>query len=317
MTDVLSRPVLAPGRLRLGVCLATVLACLPYLLLKVAWVAGWAVGVSGGGSFTDTTRGANVLTAGLEVAAIALAVAFVAPLGRRLPAAVVLLPVWVASGLLTPVALGVVVGAPLQLLSSGTNPFVGDEVLAPWVFALVYGGFSLQAVLLLTGFVLFARERWPVVARGGGATGGGVTRSLQDHLGGGLAVAATLYAAVQVATALSGGGRFTEVTTTQRVVLVGVALLAVATAWASVRLLRGAPLTPRRVVVLWVGSAVVFTDALSQTLTTVAIEPGAWGATDVGPGPATLMLLVLLAALGGAIGGAMRLVEENGADPVA
>lgn len=83
-----------------------------------------------------------------------------------------------------------------------------------------------------------------------------------------------------------------------------------AAAWESVRLVRGARLTSRRLAVLWLGSAVVFADALSRTLTSVALQPGAWGATDVGPGQATLMLFVLLGALAGAADGVLRLVEE-------
>ena len=85
--------------------MATVLVCLPYLLLKVAWVSGWSVGASIEG---------------------------------------------------------------FRQLATGRNPFSGDEVLSPWVFGMVYGGFILQGSLLLPGFLLYARDRWNVVTAGGG-----------------------------------------------------------------------------------------------------------------------------------------------------
>jgi hypothetical protein len=301
------------SRLRWWVCLATLLVCLPYLLLKVAWVSGAGIGVSGGQAFNDATRVANVVTAGLEVAAIAVALAFVTPVGRRLPAFVIAFPVWIASGLLTPVMLGVVLGAPVQLLTGGGNPFTGDDVLAPWVFGLVYGGFTAQALLLFTGFVLYARVRWPMAAGGGRGDGdvAGATRGLQNLLGGVFMLTAVGYAAVQLSTAALGGGRFEEPQTSQRVLLVGAAALAVAGAGTFVRLARGGRLTHSRLTMAWLGSGVVFSDALSQTLATVAIEPGSWGAAAVGPGQATLMLLVLLGALCGGIGGALRLIEEE------
>jgi hypothetical protein len=295
------------------VCLATLLVCLPYLLLKVAWLSGAAIGVSGGQAFHDATRDANAVTAGLEVAAIAVALAFASPVGRRLPAFVIAFPVWIASGLLTPVVLGVAVGAPVQLLTGGGNPFTGDEVLAPWVFGLVYAGFTAQALLLMTGFVLYARVRWPM-ATGGGRDDGdtaGATRGLQNLLGGVFMLTAVAYAALQLSTAVFGGGRFEQPQTSQRVLLVGAAALAVAGATAFTRLARGVRLTHPRLIMAWLGSAVVFCDALSQTLATVALEPDSWGAAHVGPGQATLMLVVLLGALAGGICGALRLIEEE------
>jgi hypothetical protein len=226
---------------------------------------------------------------------------------------VIAFPVWIASGLLTPVVIGVVVGAPVQLLTGGGNPFTGDDVLAPWVFGLVYGGFTAQAVLLFTGFVLYACARWPMATGGGHRDRdvGGATTGLQRLLAGVFVLTAIGYAAVQLSTAVFGGGRFEEPQTSQRVLLVGSAALAVAGAGALARLVRDGRLTRSSLALAWLGSAVVFCDALSQTLATVAIEPGSWGAARVGAGQATLMLLALLGALCGGIGGALPLVEAE------
>jgi hypothetical protein len=293
------------------VCIATVTACLPYLLLKLAWVLGWPLGASGE-EFTDSTRVANLVTAGLELTAVLLAVLLVYPLGRRVPAVVVVLPAWVATGLLTPVVIGATLGAVVQALTGGGNPFVGDEVLAGWVFVAVYGGFVVQAVLILAGFVLHARDRWPILTGGGRASAGaGATRSLQTLLGGTFIAAAVAFAVQQLSWGLRGGGGFTDPATAQRVFLVSGALVAGAAAAATWRLMRGARLSRIRLVPLWVGTAVTFTGSLSQTLTTLTIEPGAWGDRGASPSEAALTLLVLLGAVTGAIGVALRLVEEE------
>lgn len=297
--------------LRRRVCLATVLTCLPYLGLKLAWVLGLEVGVSAGG-FTDTSRVANVLTGGLELLAIGLAVLFVLPAGRRLPAFVMAFPAWVATGLLVPVALGASVGSVVQLAAGGGNAFADDGGLSGWVFGLVYLGFFFEAVLLLAGFVLYARARWPVVTGGGrDVDGAGTTRSLQDLLGGVFAVAAGGFAALQLSWAMHGGGGFADPTTAQRVSLSIAALAALLGGLGALRLLRGARLTRTLLVVVWTGSAVTFAQALMNALKAAAIEAGDWGALHLTPAEGTLTLFILLGALGGAVGGAMRLVEEE------
>ena len=297
--------------LRRRICLATVLVCLPYTLLKVAWVAGWSVGVSVDG-FTDTTRVANAVTAGLDLGAILLAVMFVAPWGRRVPAFLVAFPAWVGTGLLAPVVLGFLVGTPLQLLTGGANPFTGDDAVSPWVFGLVYGGFVLQAVLLLPGFVLYARDRWPVVTDGGrGSLGAGPARPLQTILAGFFIVAAVAFAGLQLAWAAGASGPDPSLNLPQRTLFLESALAALASAVATAGLVRGERLTRPRLGLIWLGSGIVFTSSLNETLRNVATGPGSWGDSSAGAGERTLLLFILLSALGGAIGGAMRLVEEE------
>jgi hypothetical protein len=289
---------------------------MPYLLLKICWVAGLPIGANDP-TFADTTRGANIVTAGLEVAAILLAVAFVHPLGTRIPAFLLAFPMWVATGLLAPVVAGFALGTPVQLLTGAGNPLRND-VLDGWVFVLVYGGFVLQAVLLTVGFVLHARERWPAATGvGQGRLVGqrvreaGATSGLQQVLGAFFVVSAGVFAVQQAAWSITGGGSFADPTVAQRVMLLSGAGVAAAAAVMGRPLFKDGPLTTARLAVVWTGSAVIFTGALVETLKKVAIAPGEWGATTTAPLEAVLTLFVLLGVLGGAIGAAIRLVVAH------
>lgn len=297
--------------LRRRICVATILACLPYLFLKTMWVLGWSVG-SDDPEFADTTRVANLLTGGLELCAIGVALLLVHPRGRRSPAFVIAGPAWVATGLLAPLAVGVTLGAPLQLITGGGNAFRGDGGLDGWVFGVVYGGFITQAVLLLTGFALYVRQRWQVVSTGGRSHhGAGTTKPLQDLLGIFFVLGAVGYVGQQFTWVAAGAGPFDDPSTSQRAFLVVGALFAAGGTAAYIALIRGARLGLPWLVLAWVGSAVIFTRTLTETLTTLATKAGEWGATGTGPGEAVAALFVLLCALGGAIGGALRLVEEE------
>ncbi|MFG2820491.1 hypothetical protein ACGFX4_13775 [Kitasatospora sp. NPDC048365] len=159
------------GPLRRGLCAAAIAATAPYLTLKLLWLSGSTVGI------TDSTpTGAtalwwlNLLTFGLDATAVALALAFVRPWGRRLPGGLVAFPMWVATGLLGPlmVALVLNIGAAAMLGAEPARP--GADWLAPWVYLLVYGGFAVQAVALTAGFALYGRERWAALL--GGRVGG-------------------------------------------------------------------------------------------------------------------------------------------------
>ncbi|GAA4550228.1 hypothetical protein [Amycolatopsis samaneae] len=144
---------------RLVACYAAILGTFPYLTLKISWVTGGTIGLRDP-SFVDTStmRFANLLTAGMDAAAIALAFALTYGWGRRIPAPLVLFPAWVATGLLAPIVLSSpVIGVDLLSASSSALP------LEDWVWAVVYGGFTWQGVALLTAFVLYARDRWPVL----------------------------------------------------------------------------------------------------------------------------------------------------------
>lgn len=87
---------------------AAITACLPYVALKVAWLAGSSAGSATAAGRADLhdvrhTVG-NGVTLGMEIVAMMLALAFTHRRGQKLPAAVLLLPVWVGTGLLAPIA---------------------------------------------------------------------------------------------------------------------------------------------------------------------------------------------------------------------
>lgn len=152
-------------------CVVTILAGLPYLVLKVLWLAGIPVGAgtTGGAELLDVRHlVGDVVTVALEFAAFALAVVMARPWGRRLPAYVVVGPMWVAAGLLAPIAAGLPLGLVAQVVVGG-SPVPTGNGLTNWVYACVYGGFVVQAVSLTAGFVGYVRKRWangPTVASG-------------------------------------------------------------------------------------------------------------------------------------------------------
>lgn len=151
-----------PSWLRLAVCVAAVAAALPYLVLKVIWLSGSTVGITDPAFAADPSMAAlNLFTLLMDVAAIALVLAFTFRWGLRVPAGVVLFPVWVGTGFLTPIVLAIpVAGLAAGLTGERADASSGGLPLAGWVIPLVYGGFMLLGVMLLIAFVLYARVRW-------------------------------------------------------------------------------------------------------------------------------------------------------------
>lgn len=300
-----------PPPVRKRICVATILACLPYVGLKAVWVLGLDLGTTSAG-FTDASRNANGITGVMDIAAMTLAVLLVHPRGRRVPAFFIAVPLWIGAGLLAPVAGGSVLGTAVQVLTGGGNPAAADDVLQPWVFGAVYAGFALQAVLLGAGLTLYARDRWPQVLSDGRVRGeAGPTTALQNLLARLFVPAALAYAAIQAGWAVAGGGQFTDPTTAQRVMLSLTAALAVGGAVAYAALLRGASLRRRWLVLGFLGTGVVFTGTTNTLITTLAVAPAEWGDSGLRAGEAVGFLFIAFCALGAAIGGALRLVEEQ------
>ncbi|GAB3953830.1 hypothetical protein GCM10029976_094780 [Kribbella albertanoniae] len=136
-------------------------ATVPYLAMKVSWVTGGSIGMNDPAYFdTRTYQIGNLVTIGMDAVAVAVAAALTFRWGRRIPAWLVLFPIWVATGFLAPIAV-------LTLLPSASSSDTTQAVepLANWVFTLVYAGFAVQGVLLMTAFVLAAVTRWPSVFR--------------------------------------------------------------------------------------------------------------------------------------------------------
>lgn len=144
------------GRLAIGYSAAA--ATVPYLILKVLWVSGSTVGMTNPATFHDSAYLiANVLSILADAVAVGVAVALTVARGRRLSPPLILLPAWIATGLLGTVLVLAPVAAPLARTTSTGN---GDDALRGWVYLLVYGSFSVQGLLLLTAFVLYSRDRW-------------------------------------------------------------------------------------------------------------------------------------------------------------
>jgi hypothetical protein len=135
---------------------AAVLGTLPYLALKAIWLSGGTVGVTDPAMFDDTSAVVlNAVTAAMDVVAIVVALAFTYSWGQRVPGFFVLVPIWIGTGFLAPIAI------LLPSMDFGDpQPF-----LAPWVQPLVYGGFAWQGVMLAIAFVFYALDRWPAVFR--------------------------------------------------------------------------------------------------------------------------------------------------------
>ncbi|EST22345.1 hypothetical protein [Streptomyces roseochromogenus] len=150
--------------------LVAVAACLPYLSLKVAWIAGSHAGIPDGSPLLAhrvTMIVANGLTVLMDAAVVVLALLLTRPWGRRVPAWLLAVPMWIATGLLAPI----MAGFPVQLVLHAVHGDGGDgggdkPFLAGWVFDVVYGGFIVQGLALGALFAAYARDRWGHLWRG-------------------------------------------------------------------------------------------------------------------------------------------------------
>ena len=134
-------------------------------------------------NLTATVVG-SVESALLDSIVVVLVLLLTQQWGKRVPAWLLILPIWAATGLLSPI----MVGYPLQLgarLLGGTSAPSGGPSARPflheWVFAVVYTGFIVQALALGVLFVLYAHLRWGRLWRGqiSGLAGQGPARGAQ------------------------------------------------------------------------------------------------------------------------------------------
>lgn len=257
-------------RVRVLTCWLTIAACLPYVGLKLAWIFGSGIG----GADEQMTRSsvvvANVVTMGMDLVAIVIVLAFTYRWGRRIPAWLVLVPMWVGTGLLAPIALGLPLGVLVQLIVGG-SPAASGATLDGWVFAVVYGGFTLQAVGLTIAFALYARDRWAALFETTELRRG-ATHDLQLLIAKAGAVVATGFAGMQIAWAVTGGqlgGQPTAVeTAAQKTFYLVRALIAVAGAVSLLVFVHGRS-TWFSLAGAWVGTGFLFASGLFDLL----IEP--------------------------------------------
>ena len=221
----------------------------------------------------------------------------------RLPAWPLVFPMWVGTGLLEPVVAMVPIGYGVELLRPGT--LASSSALDAWVPVVVYGGFTVQALALLTAFALYARERWAKLLRGNTSdVPTGPTHRLQRLLA--FAAAGLAAAAAIPPAATLFAGTFNQ--SLQRGVAVALALLAVIGLLHLVRV-RPAPMWTA-VVLSWLGTAGLFATGalllLLNLLTVVAGEvPDPWGATEL-----TAIVQMLAGMIGGTVA-AFTLAERD------
>ncbi|MEU8329404.1 hypothetical protein [Micromonospora sp. NPDC048839] len=296
-----------------------VAAVLPYLLLKILWIGGVMVGVPEGSPARGTDFVApNIVTAAMDVVAILVAVAFTHRWGMRLPEWLVLAPVWVGTGLLTPAVIEVVNGAAAGAVTGGREVSLSGGLVAPWTYVVVYTSFALQGVLLSAAFLGYARSRWSYLFDRPSAAGIGATRGLQVVLAraGGAAAAAIAVAHLVMAFGAEGAfrGAYQEGWEyTARSGEVVNALMAVSAAVGVLLMLRrpsGGSRTAARVglALTWLGTGAMFGYAL---LTLLAVVLGAPESDNVTALNGLTQLGALLAGAALAITAALHLLERR------
>jgi hypothetical protein len=156
---------------RSAVLVVAVASCLPYLVFKLLWLSGAMIGVtdSQGAALMNDSRHVigNYVTVAMDLAAIGLVIALTSRWSRRLPGWLLLVPAWVATGLLAPIAIGLPVGLVVQMLSGSNGPVGSLDGLAGWVFATIYGGFAVLGCCLAVLLAVHVVQRWPDAIRTG------------------------------------------------------------------------------------------------------------------------------------------------------
>jgi len=161
------------------------IACaLPYLALKIVWLGGGTLGVADRSMMRDASMIAlNAVTAGMDLVGIGIALAFTHRWGLRIPAWLILPPMWVATGLLARFVVWVPITATINALASDSLPRVVGGPVQPWVYVIVYIEFAGLGVGLMLAFLLYARTRWADTLRSTtGAFQRGTTHDVQVPL---------------------------------------------------------------------------------------------------------------------------------------
>jgi hypothetical protein len=305
---------------RLVVGYAAVVAVLPYLTLKALWVSGTMVGVPEGSPARGPDFvGPNIVTGLMDVVAILVALAFTHRWGRRLPAWLVLAPIWVGTGLLIPAACEVANGAAAAAITGGRAVSLAGGLVDPWTYVVVYTSFGLQALLLTTAFALYARARWAdLLDPAGSVAGPGPTRGVQVVLAAAGAGAAGAVAAAHLVMAFGTQGAFTDAyqpgweytARSGEVANAAIAALAVA----GIRVMIRRPDAGRRtpvwvaVALTWTGSGAMFAYAL---LSLAAVVTGAPESDNVTALNGLTQLAALLGGLLIAVTSVVNLAERR------
>lgn len=162
MTLMAVQPTSRMIRMRRICGYGTVIAVMPYMLIKIAWTFGLFLPTEEMGE--ADWRAINATTAVLAAVGILLATAFVRPWGERLPAWLIVIPVWVGTGLLVPMLLLAPVLGPAAMsrdeqAEASTDLWAYEQTFV--MISLVGVGIGLP--LALAGY---ARARWPEALSG-------------------------------------------------------------------------------------------------------------------------------------------------------
>jgi hypothetical protein len=154
------------GRARTLAGLGGALAMVPYLLIKVSWVAGALLGVlpHDEGFTLGGWVALNVATIAMAATGIALAVALARPWGRRIPAAPLLTVAWVGAGFLVPM-LPYLALTPL-VADGATTGATSGPTMPGWEAVLITASFAGLGLGLAVAVPLYLRDRWPAAFRG-------------------------------------------------------------------------------------------------------------------------------------------------------
>lgn len=179
-----------------------------YVALNGNWVAGGTVGIKDLG---DVSRGDwvmdNLVTGGLAVVGVAVALAAIRPWGMRMPVWLAAVPMWVGAGLLAPFVVLMPAGAALRAAGWWDPPPAapGEPTLWPWTFVVVYGSFVVLGVALAVALLLYARDRFrPAVGGAVGQVPRGLTHAAQVPLAWLAAVIAAGLAALRLSWVFGG-----------------------------------------------------------------------------------------------------------------
>jgi hypothetical protein len=141
-----------------------VLATVPYLALKLLWLAGSKIGTTDrhGQDELSSTRfvAGNSITVVLMVVAALFVVALTRSWADRVPARLVFVLAAGATGLLGPILVGLPVGLAVQAVARGEVRPAEDTGMAPWVFGVVYCGFGLLGLAMAVLVLAHVLDRW-------------------------------------------------------------------------------------------------------------------------------------------------------------
>ena len=147
------------GRLGTTAAWVSAIACLPYLFLKALWTLDVPVGLADRSVLErHDWVAANAVMALVQLVAVVLAIGLVRPWSQRVPAWLILFPVWVGTGLLFQVIVGSAVVGVTSTASKGQSMETGGIDL--WVYQLVYASFAVQGIALAVAFTCHVRARW-------------------------------------------------------------------------------------------------------------------------------------------------------------